>query len=467
MILKFINRDEELQFLEERYNGKGFEFFVIYGRRRVGKTELIKEFIKTRPHIYFLSDKSGTINNITRFKRKISEYFNEPIIATEDLEEIFHYIANKTQKKLVLVFDEFSYLVEKDDAVPSIFQRAIDEALAKKDVMLILCGSSVSMMEKGALSRKSPLYGRKTAHLKLDEMKFKHTRSFFPLNDLIKNIEYFSILGGVPFYLEKFTDNKTTMENIKEQILSKKGKLYEEIEFILKEELREPAVYKAILTAIASGNTRLVRISNNTRIKAHDLDKYLKVLMKLGFVKKEHPVTQARSKKTIYRLDDNFFRFWFTFCEQRKTDLEIGELNLIEKEIQNRFNTFVGMQFEDLVRSNLYTLLNLDLPEVGRWWGYYRDKETNKRKEMEIDILALNKENKNILFAECKWKDKVNAKKIMKKLTEKIRHVDWHNETREEHFAIFAKSFSKKINNWEGKKVYCFDLNKIKPLIIS
>jgi len=242
MILKFINRNEELEFLEERYRRKNFEFFVIYGRRRVGKTELIKNFLKDKKNIYFLSDKSGTERNVERFKKKIAEYFNEPVIATNDIEEVFSYFVERIDEKVVIVFDEFSYLLEKDDAISSIFQVICDELLKGKNIFLILCGSSISMMESEALSSKSPLYGRKTGHIKLIPIRFRYFKDFFPNNKIEKNIEFYAILDGIPFYLEKFSDKKSVFENIKEQILDKKGGLYEEVEFLLKEELREPDI---------------------------------------------------------------------------------------------------------------------------------------------------------------------------------------------------------------------------------
>ena len=215
MSLKFVDRKEELAFLEKRYQKKGFEFFVIYGRRRIGKTELIKQFLKDKNYIYLVCDKAGTERNISRFKRKIAEYFNEPIIETNDLEEIFSYLIKRIENNnIVVVFDEFSYLVEKDDAVPSQFQVVVDNILNKTNVFLILCGSSISMMEKGVLSHKSALYGRKTAHIKLGEIPFYSFYDFFPSNNIEKNIEYYAVLGGVPFYMEKFSDKKNTFHNI-------------------------------------------------------------------------------------------------------------------------------------------------------------------------------------------------------------------------------------------------------------
>lgn len=467
MVLNFVDRVSELAFFDERYKHRGFEFFVVYGRRRVGKTELIKSFLRGKPHIYLLCDKGGTNRNVSRFKGKIAEYFGEPVIESGDFEEVFSYLIKRLKgEKIVVVFDEFSYLIEKDDAVPSLFQVVCDEVLRNENIFLVLCGSSVSMMENGVLSKKSPLYGRKTAHIKLGELSFNYFNDFFPSNSLDKSIEFFAVLGGIPFYLQKFSDKKTTFENIKEQILSKQGKLYEEVDFLLREELREPDVYKTILDAIASGKTKVVDIANASKINVQDIDKYLKVLIRLGFIKKEIPVTKVKSKKSIYLIDDNFFSFYFLFLQPFKSDLEIGETKNIESRIKNNFHAFVGAKFEKLVQQEILRKTNtIQIQKAGKWWGFYRDKETNKRKSIEIDIVALNEEKKEILFAECKWQSKVNAEKIVSDMAEKAKYVEWHNNKRKESFAVFAKSFKKKISKWQAKKVHCFDSKDLEKIL--
>lgn len=457
MFLKFINRQDELQFLEERYMHEGFDFIVIYGRRRIGKTELIKNFAKNKPYVYMLCNKAGTSANIKRFKQEIAKSLKEPEIATEELEEIFSYLIAKAKDKLVVVLDEFSYLVEKDDSIPSVFQAVIDEVLKDKDIMLIICGSSISMMES-LLGYKNPLYGRKTGHMKIEFLKFRYIEEFFPRYTFEENIRAYAILGGVPFYLEKFDPKKTALENAKEQILSKKGQLYEEVDFLLKEELREPDVYKSILVAIAQGSAKVAEIASKAGIKASDLDRYLKVLMMLGIVKKDIPVTEKKSKKTLYTIDDNFFEFYSLFFEPYRSDIEIGEETRFEESLKKNFNSYAGKKFEKLVRNEAIRAMSpFPVSKVGRWWGYYRENE--QRKELEIDVVALNEENKEILFCECKWQDRVNAEKIFEELKEKATHVDWNNEERKEHYAIVAKSFSRRT------EAICFDLNDLEKII--
>lgn len=454
----FINRTEELSFLQKRYDGKEFEFIVVYGRRRIGKTELIKEFAKSKPHIYILCNRAGTPANIQRFRKEIAKFLSEPEIATGDIGEIFSYLASKSKDRIILVFDEFPYLVEKDDAVPSMFQEVIDEILKNKNMMLLLCGSSISMMER-LLGYKNPLYGRKTGHMKIDFVNFRHFREFFPGNSIEENIRIYAILGGVPFYLEKFDKRKSALDNAKGEILSKQGRLYEEADFLLKEEFREPDVYKSILSAIASGSTRVAEIADKAGIKASNMDRYLKALMSLGIIKREIPATEKKSKKTLYSIDDNFFNFYSLFFEPFRSDIEIGETRNLEESLAKNFNTYVGKKFEKLIRTEVIRkVLPFTVSKAGRWWGFYRDAEG--RKELEIDIVALNDATKDILFAECKWKDNADAKKVLDGLKTKAEYVEWNKGKRKEHYAIFARSFSQR-----AKSAMCFDLKDIEKLL--
>ena len=458
IMLLFIDREEELEFLQDRHSKKGFDFILIYGRRRIGKTELIKNFIKDKSYMYFLCSKAGTATNISRFKKQVARFFSEPEIASEDLEEIFSYIISRAKEKLVIVFDEFPYLVEKDDAVPSLFQRVIDEVLKDENMMLIICGSSMSMMEE-LLGYKNPLYGRKTGHMKIDPLEFMHFKEFFPSNTKEENIKIYSILGGVPFYLEKFDAEKSVLENAREQILSKRGMLYEEVDFLLKEEFREPDIYKNILSAISSGSTRVAEISDKSGIKASDMDRYLKALMRLGIIRKDTPVTEKKSKKTLYTIDDNFFDFYSMFFEPNRSDIEIGEIRSVEGSLKKNFNTYMGRKFEKLVRTEmLMYLCPFAATKTGRWWGFHR--EGGKRKELEIDAVCLNENTNEILFLECKWKNlsEREAFGILEGLKRKTGFVHWNNEVRKEYFGLVAKKIEGK-EEIRKEGFFIFDLD--------
>jgi len=443
MILNFAGRQNELEYLQNCYDSNRFEFVVIYGRRRIGKTTLIKKFIEDKKSLYFLCDKAGTERNASRFKRTAARFLGEPPIESNDLYDIFDNLTRKSTKRSIIVLDEFSYLAEKDDAIPSIFQNITDENLKESGCMLILCGSSMSMMEKGVLSHNSPLYGRKTGHIKLGELNFHDMQKFYPENSPWENVEFFSVVGGVPHYLEKFSDEKDIRENITQELFSKTGRLYEEVEFLLREEFREPDLYKAILTAIGSGCTRVVEIANRASIPANDLPKYLKPLLSLGIIRKEYSTTDFKKRKPHYNFMDNLANFWFSFCEPFKSELEFMELALPLQYLDKSFNSFVGKRFEEIVREQLIQkVIPFPVGRIGKlWYG-----------PIEIDVMAADAEGKRVALAEIKYKERVDSLKLKKELDSKVDTLS----LKADHisYLFIAKSFSKKI---EG----CYTLNDL------
>ncbi|MEW5936975.1 MAG: ATP-binding protein [Candidatus Thermoplasmatota archaeon] len=461
MFRKFVDREFERSFLEERYGSGEFELVVIYGRRRFGKTELIKNFVKGKPHLYFLCDRAGTERNARRLKAAVAMHLGEPEMETTDLREIFARLAKRSAgDRLVVAIDEFSYLAEKDGAIPSIFQAVADEVLKSTDVFLILCGSSVSMMEKGVLSRASALYGRKTGHIRLGQLPFAAFGDFYPGNDLAKNVEFHAAVGGIPFYMERFSDRKSAIENIREQVLERDGHLYEEIDFLLREEMREPDVYKGILSAIEEGRTKVVEIANRTGIRVQDMDKYLKVLIRLGFVRKETPATEPRGKRSLYAIDDNFVSTFFRFVEPFKSELEIGSTKAAVRRLERDFDSHAGRSFERLVREEVVPRTGMiRAGRIGRWWGHQRDPESGERREMEIDILAIDESERAILFGECKWSDGVDGVRLLGELRDKANFVNW--KRRREHFLLVSRSFKRVPGESEAR---CLDLEDISEL---
>ncbi len=457
MIRKFINRREELEFLEKTFKEEGLKVVILYGRRRVGKTEIINQFCKDKPHIYFLADKRGTLINSREFAAKSAGYFNDITPEVRNFDEVFKYILKRIgNKKIIIAIDEFSYLVEKDDSIPSVFQRIVDEYLKETNIYLILCGSSMSMMEKGVLSYKSPLYGRRTGQWKITPLKFRDSWSFLPKYSLEEFIMAFSVVGNIPAYLIQFDDSVDVYTNIKDKILEKGSALYEETEFLLKEELREPYVYMSILRAITGGMTRVTEIANGCYMNAKDIPKYLHVLQRLHLVHRITPVTERKikTKKAIYQVSDNFFRFWFRFVYPNRSDVEGGDIDRVLSKIMAEFDSYVGRIFERvctefLTEMNKHRDLPLFFTKIGKWW----------HKDKEIDIVAINEETKEILFAECKWSNKRVGIKTYKELKEKSESVNWFNDERKEYFAIFSRSGFKP--ELKKKNILLFDLKNI------
>jgi len=456
MIDKFVNREIELETLEKRFKTNKPELFILYGRRRVGKTELIKQFMKDKPHIYFLSDKRHEKEQLKEFSKKIGEFFIDKLLINRgfgDWIDVFEYLKEKLKNRIIFVIDEFPFLMTANKAIPSIFQKGWDEYLQNTKVFLILCGSSIAMMEKGTLSYKSPLYGRRTGQWKLDPLNFHEAQEFFPNYSIEKKIEVFSILGGIPAYLKQFDDMKDIFYNIEEKILKRDSFLYNEPEFVLREELKEPKTYFSILKNLSFGKTKLNEIATSLEMERNKVSMYLSILENLDIVGRLIPVTERhphKSRKGLYFIKDNFFKFWFRFVFPNRGDIEVGKTeDVLKNEIIPNFNQFVSLVFEDICVEIIKRKSLFNFERIGRWW--YKDKE--------IDIVALNEQTKEILFVECKWQDNVNARKILEELKEKSKFVDWNKDKRKEYYAVFAKSFKEKIKE---DNLMLFDLKDLK-----
>jgi len=465
----FINREKELEFLESRYKSNKKELIIIYGRRRVGKTELLKQFIRNKDAIYFLSDKRGTLLNAKRLMEIVSEYFNYPYFEPKNFDDVFKLISKLAKKRLVVIIDEFSYLIEQDNTLPSVFQYIVDEILSD-NIMLILCGSLVGTMES-LFSYKNPLYGRRTGQWKVEPLDFFDFAKRFKEWSLEEQIKLFAITGGVPFYFMMMDEKITVLENIRKNILNKGSVLYDEVEFLLREELRDISTYLAILEAIAMGKTRVSDIANYTKVRVNDLPKYLKVLMKLGLIEREIPITESwkKTKKSIYWIKDNFFRFWFRFVLPNKSRIEAGDIDyVLESKIEPYFNDFVGFTFEQIARTYILRKFNVfEIDLLGRYWGKIRRKN-EKTEAIEIDIIAINRHSKDIAFFEVKWSElsTIDTKKILNDLIEKSKYVPWEVSSRKEYFGVIGKYIENK-DTFRKQGYFIYDLDDFSRLFLN
>ena len=287
MFRKFLNRENELDLLNKHYNKSGFKLFLLYGRRRVGKTELIKKFIEDKPSFYSLADKRGTQRNVERMAKSISIAFNDFEPKIDEFDSLFEYIYSKIgDEKYIVALDEFPYLIEKDDSIPSVFQIIVDEVLVNSNIFLLITGSSIAMMED-LLSSKSPLYGRRTASLKLEAFPFHQLKLFFPKYDILELIKMYSILGGTPYYCSMMDSDIGVIDNLEQNVLVKTTVLFREVEFLLRFEFRETGIYEGILEAMSTGLTSATKIANHAGINAKDIAVYLKILRNLRIIRKE------------------------------------------------------------------------------------------------------------------------------------------------------------------------------------
>ncbi|ABC77152.1 ATP-binding protein [Syntrophus aciditrophicus] len=435
--MNFVDRHDELSFLRSAYQEDRSQLVVIYGKRRVGKTALVKEFSKNLPHIYFLADKAPDRDQLSQLSEKVGLYFQDDFLLSRGFGnwyDFFKYI--KSKGKFVMIFDEFPYLIESNPAVPSLFQKGWDEDLSQSGVFLILLGSSMGMMETEVLGHKSPLFGRRTGQILVEPLSFSDAKNLFPATSDDVFMQIYGILGGTPAYLLQFDPSADFWENVRRRILIPEAYLYREPDFILREELREPRNYFSILRAISMGKTRPAEIINETGFDKNLVGKYLSVLIDLKIIRREVPVTEwgsEKSKKGMYLLEDHFFRFWFHYVYPNRSFIEEGQIDyILDKKIRPSLDRFISWSFEEVCRS----LVRKGLPQgiqcnrVGRWWS----------KDGEIDIVGLAEDENMILFGEAKWSVNPVGTNVLDNLEKKAQLVDWRKGERKEFFVIFSRS---------------------------
>lgn len=434
--MTFYDREAELEALETAYESGAGEYFVVYGRRRIGKTALLKEFCMDRPHIYFLAAQESEQRQREKFVEQIAAHADERPPRVSGWEDALTYLAEKLQdERLVVVIDEFPYLVAANESLPSYFQSFIDEQLSGTDSMLVLCGSSVSTMESDILGQESPLHGRRTGQIDLQPFSFRDARAVisYEFEDAVQS---YSVTGGTAMYLTQFDYDRSLAENIKQEILSPTAMLYNEPEFLLRTELRSPARYLSILEAIATGHTTPNEIAGATGIGSGPLSKYLQTLRRLRLISRETPVTASmkQSKRSQYVVADEFLRFWFRFVEPNRSSIEEAPEMVYEGTIAPRLADHVSSTFEDICQEAIWEAIRQGelgpYADLGRWWYG----------EQEIDIVGLAPNDDRILFGECKWTTEPIGHELVASLAAKADDVRWGPADRTEAFALFSRS---------------------------
>ncbi len=438
---KFIDREEELETLKTEYEREGASLVILYGRRRVGKTTLITEFIKDKKALFFLASQESEAQNRNLFKMKAAEFIGSDLLRNanvSDWDTIFKAIADtKFETKPVIVMDEFQYIGKSNEAFPSIFQRIWDEQLKDSSVMVILCGSLITMMEEQTLKYSSPLYGRRTAQIRLKQIPFLYYEKFFGNKSERELIEMYAVTGGVPKYIESFGQENGIYDAIKKHVLNPSSYLYDEPHFLLQQEVSEIGSYFSLIKAIAAGNSKLSAIAAMLEMPQTSLTKYIKTLIDLDILEREVPITEEKpekSKKGLYKIKDNYIKFWFAFIYPNMSFLESGNTQIVMDKIRKGFiSNQVSFVYEDICRQKMWQMnANHAWPfyfsKVGRYW----DSNT------EIDIAALDAEGKNLLLGECKyWKESVGVN-VLLDLEEKARHVNWNKKDRTVWYVLFS-----------------------------
>jgi len=420
----FVNRERELTALERFWLSEKAEFFVLYGRRRVGKTELLRQFCQNKRSIYFLASQlkeKDHLRQITEAARHVIEDALLQSLTFDDWESLLVYLAQKAQdERLILVLDEFQYLCEDNAALPSILQRFWDLHGKNSKLFLILCGSQVSFMERETLAEKSPLYGRRTGQQQLLPFSYRDSGRFFPQYTPKEKICAYGILGGMPAYLNRFHPDLTIEENIKNELLSVQSYLFDEVNFLLRMELKDTKTYASLLHAIASGCTRLNEVAQRAGVDSTTANKYLTVLRNLGLVRRETSLIERapqKCKKGFYRIADNYVNFWFRFVLPNLSFIESGNSELVYHQmIAPHFSTYMGHIFEDVCRQYVQLYWDEKLKVAPRRVGTHWDRD------FDIDVLTENMDGSHF-FGECKWWDGLVGENVLDYLIQNAKKM--------------------------------------------
>ncbi len=427
-----LGRKEEMSHLEELYNSNTFEFLVMYGRRRVGKTTILQEFADHSNSIFFPAREKNDALNLEDFSKVVQYHFDQRFIASfQSWEDAFDYIGEKIEQRTAIIIDEFPYIAEENPSIKSILQHTIDHSWKNKNIFLILCGSSVSIMENEVMGRKSPLHDRQTSSLEIKPFDYLESSNFFPNYTNEEKLIAYGILGGIPRYLEAFDLNESIEKNVANKIIRNGAYLQEEPDNLLKAELRETNVYSSILSAIANGRNKIIDIANFIYEDRTKVAKYLITLQTLRLIEKRVPCMEPEtSKKSIYVIKDNFFKFWFRYEFTNNSYYSMLGAKDASEEIMNDISNLMGDAFEEICKEYIIRLAKQrKLPFIpyylGKWWG------TNPaiKVQDDVDLLAVDKTGKRAIFIECKftsqpmpydeYEDLVTATKAFPRIEEK------------------------------------------------
>ncbi len=429
MNVTFVNRENELSLLKNAYESGRAGLIIVYGRRRVGKTRLLLEFLKDKNGLYFYVPRGGEEVVLKEFSKSVEKEFFTGF-RFNDFRSFLEYLSSRLEEKTVVVIDEFQRLSEIEGAI-SLIQRFWDERFSKQNGIIILSGSSIGLIRRIALEGDAPLYGRRTSTIRLKPLNFLDLRKWFSKyspEDLIKT---YAAFGGTPAYLEKVDEEKPPEENMIRLILRKDGALHDEPEYLLLEELRAPGRYMDILTAISLGKCCLSEISDFTKIRRENLTTYLSSLENLDLIGREKPVL-VEKRRSRYVITDSFFEFWFRYVNPNKSALEMGLEEKVWINVREDFNAYLGRVFEKIAREYLVSeikcgRIGIEADTIGKWQDHGE----------EIDLIAYSSKEKKGLLIEVKWRELSyeEAKNAISKLVEKSSRL----EIKEKRYGVIAK----------------------------
>jgi AAA+ ATPase superfamily predicted ATPase len=429
MMITFIDRSKELSFLEERYRSHRAELIVMYGRRRVGKTFLLRKFLSGKKGVYFVVSRLG--NTLQEISEAIGEQLDVHPPLLRHYRDLFSYIAKESSnERIIFAIDEFQRLAEYDPTFLTELQVAWDDFLSHSKVFLVLSGSSVGVVERAALASSSPIFGRRTGQLKVKPFTFTCAKEFASTWSCEDKVRAYAVFGGIPAYLSLLDCSKSLLENIKNLILEPGGLLHEEPYFLLATETREPLRYMTILEAIASGATTLGEIASKSGLSSSELPRYMRTLEALlDIVERRYPLLEEeRRGRARYIIKDNFLRFWFKHVRPNLHLLELGEVERVATRISEQLDEYASTVFEEIALEHFSH--SVPALKVGRWW----------RGEVEIDGIAIDEKNKVAYFMEAKWSKHPLDRSVLRELERKAEEFEWKKGERKEVYYIYSRS---------------------------
>ncbi|WP_096389050.1 ATP-binding protein [Halopenitus persicus] len=410
---RFVDRDRELDQLTDCYESETADFVVIYGRRRLGKSELVRRSVADRDDaVYYQAVESTSQNQLEGFVDAATTQFPSLQNVRRDWEAVLETLG---EEDAIVVIDEFPFLIEEDESLPSRIQRVWDMELQETGMTLVLVGSSISVMEEKVLSGSAPLYGRRTATIDLKPLSVADARRFFPAYDSETAIAAWSIYGGTPYYLQTIDPDQSLGMNVQQSILSERGLLYSEPEFLLRTELRQPNTYFSILRALAHGRRTPNEIAGMAGVESGSLSAYLQKLRRLRLVERHIPVTESptASKRGRYRIAAPLFRFWFRFVYGTQDRLRMLGDDAYDELVAPELADYVSPLFERLCQQALPDLIDRRFRDVGQWWF----------KEHELDVLGLTDEG--LVAGECKFTSQPVSEGVLSDLERTTSEVRW------------------------------------------
>lgn len=424
-----IGRRRELNALNEWYSSDKFEFVVMYGRRRVGKTAILEEFVKDKKHVFVTGMRTKGDMNIRLLREAVSDSLG---IDTEkmDLLALLRTIGEHSSERITFVIDELPYFAESNDELLSALQVFIDRKVQFSKLFLVLTGSSMNFMKRQVLGGESPLYGRRTREMFIRPMDYLEAAEFLEERSVYEKACVYGAVGGVPLYLKKFSGKQNIFKIMAEEFFTNGFTLFTEPESLIMQELKDPRLYNATIEAMAAGKARLSEISDHSGISTSDTSKYLADLIDLGYIEKVEPFNEKNGKRTLYFISDNLFRFRYYVAMNKRKILMSETVDDTAKNIEKDMPDYMGKVFENI---SAQFVKRIGYPITGKWWGAVG------KKTGEIDVIGTyGSEGRRIgLLGECRFKNKYADRTALEDLFESadnVRGLDVKN------YIIFSRS---------------------------